>query len=188
MLQELHWLWAVAEVWPLHEQAHTVVLLPGIQHQGQQNVPLHHRQFHEGTVTYWRKLMSNKILQSFINFIDSSVSNYFLQTNMPVSWHMYHISFRLLLAMHKCYIHLYRNFSEIFLVIFFFSLIVCTMMEWSHWYTARKMLNRRRLDGCGEEVTSNTTKIISGTKPHQCPFLLRATVNTVIFFLWYNVK
>lgn len=121
VLQELHWLWAVAEVWPLHEQAHTVVLLPGIQHQGQQNVPLHHRQFHEGTVTYWRKLMSNKILQSFINFIDSSVSNYFLQTNMPVSWHMYHISFRLLLAMHKCYIHLYRNFSEIFLVIFFFQ-------------------------------------------------------------------
>lgn len=44
------------------------------------------------------------------------------------------------------------------------------------------MLNRRRLDGCGEEVISNTTKIISGTKPHESLlFLLRATVNTVNF-------
>lgn len=32
MFQELHWLWVVAEVWPLHKQTHTVVLLPGIQH------------------------------------------------------------------------------------------------------------------------------------------------------------
>lgn len=63
VLQELHWLWAVAEVWPLHEQAHTVVLLPGIQHQGQQNIPLHHRQFHEGTPLAYRSNVKQNAIE-----------------------------------------------------------------------------------------------------------------------------